>query len=149
MSCDRKTFRVTVKVVHEYSATIPIRARNQAEAEKAALDKYWRFACDVGVNAVSLGLPPPWDEHESIPHDPEIDTKFHCVDCGTCTMSSGEYYMVSDDLWRKAGMGPHEGMLCLLCLDHRIGRQLMPDDFTAIVPSREGWVRYIEQRSCG
>jgi hypothetical protein len=145
---DRKPFNVTVIVRREYSATITIAARTQAEAEEIALGKYWDFACgrDGNMGAYSLGFPPTWDEHESVTYDPEIDTIFHCIDCGACTSSLGQYYMVSDDLWAASGVAPDGGMLCLHCLERRIGRKLILDDFTAMGPRREAWEHHVASR---
>lgn len=64
-----------------------------------------------------------------------------CVDCGWDTapvdehgepVSPSEYYTVHDDLWHAAGMSsaPGAGMLCIGCLEGRIGRQLHAADFT-------------------
>jgi hypothetical protein len=61
--------------------------------------------------------------------------RFFCADCGECTFCTGEYYMVSNALWAAAGMKPDGGMLCLACLECRIGRKLTGDDFTAVFPS--------------
>jgi hypothetical protein len=58
---------------------------------------------------------------------------FLCVDCGFDTLFGHEYYMVTDDVWLGAGMKKShkvgDGMLCIGCLEHRIGRQLVPEDF--------------------
>jgi hypothetical protein len=63
-----KEFRVTVKMAREYSATIKVWATDQAEADQMALDLFEEHVYDInGARGVSLGLPPPWDEHES--HD--------------------------------------------------------------------------------
>jgi hypothetical protein len=159
--CGLKTFNVTVNVVREYSATIKISARDQAEAEKIALEQYNRWRCrgmahslrgdydfdSKFYDGVCLGFPPPWDEHESITYDPEINIRFHCVDCGKCTSSSGEYYMVDDDLWAVSGLEGNDGMLCLRCLEQRIGREPTIDDFTAIWPRREAWERHVADRN--
>lgn len=40
-----------------------------------------------------------------------------------------EVYMVHDHVWKAAGMEPYGGCLCVGCLEKRIGRQLIPDDF--------------------
>jgi hypothetical protein len=72
--------------------------------------------------------------------------RFYCVDCGKNTLG-GEYYAVSDDLWAASGVAPDGGMLCLACLETRIGRALTLDDFTAIVPSEECWERHVALRS--
>jgi coenzyme F420-reducing hydrogenase beta subunit len=50
-----------------------------------------------------------------------------CADCGVCTYCAGEYYMVRDELWRKYGAG--DGMLCVGCLERRVGRRLEGTDF--------------------
>jgi hypothetical protein len=49
---------------------------------------------------------------------------FCCIDCGKCTLCSGEYYMVKNELWAASGVEPNGGMLCLLDLERRIGRAL-------------------------
>ena len=62
-----------------------------------------------------------------------------CNDCGVdttpCTGKRGcrhagrwEHYMVKNKLWKDAGM--LDGFLCIGCLEHRLGRQLTPKDFT-------------------
>ncbi len=54
--------------------------------------------------------------------------KWNCVDCGRCTKL--EHYFVNNDVWfTTAGMA-EKGMLCVLCLETRIGRRLNADDFT-------------------
>jgi hypothetical protein len=137
-------FTVTIKVTRVHSATITVRAKNQAEADQMALDRYWRQVHSVD-DSYGLGLPPPWNEHEPCESDPEIDTKFCCVDCAKSTMG-GEYYMVSDALWATTGLAPDGGMLCLACCERRIGRELTLDDFTAMVPSKERWQRHVARR---
>lgn len=57
-------------------------------------------------------------------HNPE----FNCIDCGFNTMT--EYYMVHNALWAEAGMKPDGGMLCIGCLEDRLGRTLTMNDFT-------------------
>lgn len=51
-----------------------------------------------------------------------------CMDCGEDTTS--EYYMVHDEVWKQATRS-HEthGMLCIGCLERRIGRSLHKEDF--------------------
>jgi hypothetical protein len=65
--------------------------------------------------------------------------RFCCVDCRECTLCGGEYYMVSDELWTASGIASHGGMLCLACLERRIGRRLTASDFTAVFP--KSWPR--------
>ena len=145
-----KEFRVTVKMAREYSATIKVWATDQAEADQMALDLFEEHVYDInGAHGVSLGLPPPWDEHESHDYDPEIDTISRCVDCGKETIGCGEYYRVSDELWAASGISPGSGMLCLSCLEKRIGRPLTLEDFIAVLPSREAWARHVRARAAG
>lgn len=54
---------------------------------------------------------------------------FNCIDCGVNTKEIGEYYMVKACVWRSSGMHYHSGMLCLGCLENRLGRELKPEDF--------------------
>ena len=56
---------------------------------------------------------------------------FMCWDCAACTNCSYEYYMVHDALWDSAteDCGP-EVMLCIGCLENRLGGSLTKDDFT-------------------
>ena len=59
---------------------------------------------------------------------------FACVDCRVDTNRIDEYYAVRDDVWPLARLG---GMLCVGCLERRIGRRLAPGDF--IHRSREAF----------
>lgn len=52
---------------------------------------------------------------------------FLCVDCNYYTWTD-EYYMVQPRLWTK--YGAETGMLCIGCLEKRMGRQLTAKDFT-------------------
>jgi hypothetical protein len=51
-----------------------------------------------------------------------------CVDCERDTIELGEYYMIHDHVWPLPRRGA--GMLCIGCLERRIGRRLTPGDFT-------------------
>jgi hypothetical protein len=51
-----------------------------------------------------------------------------CHDCGVDARN--ERYMVIDETWRQSGLGPHDGVLCVGCLETRLGRQLKYADFT-------------------
>lgn len=53
--------------------------------------------------------------------------EFECVDCGENTHFTNEYYMVQFELWNEYGAG--DGMLCVGCLENRIGRKLNKADF--------------------
>ena len=55
---------------------------------------------------------------------------FRCVDCkADC---EHEYYMVHNEVWKASGLGPSDGMLCIGCLEVRLGRRLVPGDFPAV-----------------
>lgn len=64
-----------------------------------------------------------------------LDEAF-CLDCEAHTVEIREYYMVDDDLWKK--YGPPRGMLCLGCLEGRMGRSLVASDFTDAPINRYG-----------
>ena len=66
---------------------------------------------------------------------------FMCVDCYESTSAFGldQYYMVHDEVWEQSGMGKDDGMLCLPCLEARIGRNLEASDFTNIEMNQE-WI---------
>lgn len=51
-----------------------------------------------------------------------------CCDCQSTTAGT-EYYMVRDTIWANAGMC-RCGVLCIGCLEQRLGRRLAPSDFT-------------------
>jgi hypothetical protein len=131
-------------MVREYRATLAVRAPSLAGRARCLSPP-----CQRGRSfGLFLGLPKPWDEHESRDRDPEIDTTFRCVDCGKCTLSSDEYYTVDNALWGEtAGMAPDGGMLCLACLERRIGRPLTFADFTALPPTQKVWRRHLAARS--
>lgn len=55
--------------------------------------------------------------------------EFLCVDCKFDTRHD-EYYMVHDAVWAAAGQPQNDGgMLCIGCLEKRLGRQLTREDF--------------------
>jgi hypothetical protein len=54
--------------------------------------------------------------------------RFECVDCGIDTGKSNEYYMLRDEVWALTGLGPR-GMLCIGCVETKIGRKLHKSDF--------------------
>lgn len=58
------------------------------------------------------------------------DSNDYCIDCKVDTILIGEYYSVYPDVWAKSGLGPHDGMLCIGCLESRIGFTLDSSHFT-------------------
>jgi hypothetical protein len=99
------------------------------------------FAREMLREANRLGF-----RYPSVYPKPEPDCKFLCVDCGKNTRG-GEYYSVHDELWAASGLGPNDGMLCLACLEKRIGRPLTIADFVwTCLPSLEVWQRHVAPR---
>lgn len=68
-----------------------------------------------------------------------------CIDCGTATMpdtpigsADWQRYMVKGDVWSLAGLRPHDGWMCIPCLQARLGRPLTGADFPALPMNRPG-----------
>lgn len=67
---------------------------------------------------------------------PAIRTQ--CSDCGIGTITAGEWYMVRNEVWEQAWRGrlkpwhraPGQQILCIACLERRIGRTLVSCDFS-------------------
>lgn len=53
-----------------------------------------------------------------------------CGDCDYNTHLGQEYYVVQDHIWELHGNG--DGLLCIGCLERRLGRQLTAADFKDI-----------------
>ena len=71
-----------------------------------------------------------WDDVDEKDMPPAAtDPAFDCLDCERNTCLIDEYYMVHKKLWLLAN--PKDvGMLCIVCLENRIGRTLSSSDFT-------------------
>jgi hypothetical protein len=58
---------------------------------------------------------------------------WNCTDCGIHTSRRGEVYIVRDDVWERAWRDrrrcPLQEILCIGCLEKRIGRTLTKHDF--------------------
>jgi hypothetical protein len=55
--------------------------------------------------------------------------KFKCMDCGVDTGKIHEHYFVHTSVWLSV-VNSIQGMLCISCLEKRLGRQLRSEDFT-------------------
>jgi len=55
---------------------------------------------------------------------------FRCADCNVDTLEIQEFYMVHHDLWKSAMAGRR--LLCIGCLETRIGRRIIADDFLPV-----------------
>jgi hypothetical protein len=67
----------------------------------------------------------------------------NCADCGVGTVTLGEWYVVWDEVWDQAWAGRRrwwyehiagQEILCIRCLERRIGRRLTRDDFVPELP---------------
>lgn len=56
------------------------------------------------------------------------DNHHKCLDCGVSTNKIGEHYMLTDKTWYQAHSS-ERGMLCIGCLEARLGRKLTRNDF--------------------
>jgi hypothetical protein len=80
-----------------------------------------------------------WDEPYKLT-DEEREIAFRCMDCAVDTQDIHEYYTLHNHVWYD--ITSHtcgRGMLCLGCVEHRLGRTLVPEDFQAGVPINEGY----------
>ena len=54
---------------------------------------------------------------------------WNCLGCKLNLLRAEEYYMVHDHIWEY--VNPKiDGMLCIGCVESRLGRRLCPHDFT-------------------
>jgi hypothetical protein len=59
-----------------------------------------------------------------------------CLDCGVDTHAVDEWYMVRDDVWVAANPS-QSGILCIGCLEDRLGRRLTRSDFTPCLGNKD------------
>lgn len=72
--------------------------------------------------------------------DEEAREAAKCMDCGKDTQQIGEYYMLHNQVWYTiAAKTCGRGMLCLGCVESRLGRPLVSADFKRGVPINEGF----------
>lgn len=72
------------------------------------------------------------------------DSHWYCLDCGVNTGLAEEYFMLRHELWRRlVGRRDRGGMLCLRCVELRLGRGLCGKDFLQ-VPVNMGQARVCE-----
>ena len=58
-----------------------------------------------------------------------FDKNDNCVDCGVNCLKINEYYMVTNSCWKRARMATLGGLLCVGCLEKRLGKKLTPRNF--------------------
>lgn len=110
---------------------------------------HWRGELRGGAQALPAGLP----EHVAVRLCREACTLFSdeawdaCQDCSKHTAGS-DYYMIKNDLWAQVHPNRH-GMLCLSCLQTRLGRRLEKSDFIdAIVNQRRAVEAILDGTPC-
>jgi hypothetical protein len=60
----------------------------------------------------------------------DMGSRFICKDCGCDTVKINEYYAVTDEIWNSVvTKEDNDIMLCIGCLEKRMGRQLNNSDF--------------------
>jgi hypothetical protein len=55
--------------------------------------------------------------------------KFLCMDCHIDTSKIGEHYFIKTNIWLSV-VKDNKGMLCISCLEKRLKRKLIKNDFT-------------------
>lgn len=54
---------------------------------------------------------------------------FGCISCNFNTLYGKEYYMLVDEIWLTVNPA-EKGMLCIGCVEEKLGRELHRSDFT-------------------
>jgi hypothetical protein len=67
--------------------------------------------------------------------DRRTTRSFRCLDCQRYTFDE-YYYMLLDEVWLSANP-KRGGMLCIICVERRLGRSLMPEDFKDLPINRK------------
>jgi hypothetical protein len=62
-----------------------------------------------------------------------------CTDCGGSTYRMREYYMVTKEVWKEATQNKKAHMLCIGCLEKRLGRELSNKDFGNYLLNTVDW----------
>jgi hypothetical protein len=83
------------------------------------------------------GMPETWccvdcgvNTAPGVPNRKEMEIALAIYGKAQCWYTDeSEVYMVTDEVWRMAGLGGMDGCVCIGCLEKRIGRRLKPDDF--------------------
>lgn len=92
----------------------------------SVLTQVAQLAEQVTVNHWVVGSNPTLGAMSYIPPN----NNDFCVDCSVDTILIGEYYMLHHFVWQQTGLGRYDGMLCISCVEKRIGRKLTSKDFS-------------------
>jgi hypothetical protein len=87
---------------------------------------------DALVDLVDLNLDDQDTTREAV-------ARAHCLDCGVFVHAINEYYMLHNAVWQEAHPAD-DGMLCIGCVEERLGRRLTPGDFRLDCPCND-WTR--------
>lgn len=60
----------------------------------------------------------------------ELLARFICMGCGVNTHEINEYYMINKSTWYFVADSNPDGMLCIGCVEQKLGRKLTSKDFT-------------------
>jgi len=71
--------------------------------------------------------------------------KWLCLDCKVDTGKIAEHYMLKDSVWSKVH-GSKVGMLCVGCVEKRLGRFLNKNDFFSCHVNRTSHCKSFSQR---
>lgn len=74
-----------------------------------------------------------------------------CMDCTANTSELNEFYMLNDEIWLRAVPG-RAGMLCIGCVEARLGRRLRGGDFDfawSFMSSQDRWSERLRARALG
>lgn len=58
-------------------------------------------------------------------------SKYECLDCNCCVIHIREWYMLVNQIWNEAVYPDScQSILCVSCLEIRLGRELTATDFS-------------------
>lgn len=106
---------------------LPIWTGPIEEYDKRQLDRMKRHVCNSCLKTCV-----PFDEVYHLCHICWLERQ-NCLDCGWNTRALNEYYRVHDELWQRV-VPDKCGMLCIGCLEKRVGRPLTREDFSLETP---------------
>lgn len=72
----------------------------------------------------------------ALAYDRAVAESCICMDCKRDTLKIDEYYTLKDAVWAEANPDI-DGMLCVACVEARLGRPLQSSDFPQDVPLNE------------
>jgi hypothetical protein len=124
---DRATHSSAVSMIKVERAGLPAGTRMHTpyadgapQRHEEAADSTNRLTCEL-----VKGL--------TVVEDDDDFSGFECIDCGINTLFGEEYYMLTEDVWQhELGLDTGAGMLCIGCVESRLGRTLNNADFADV-----------------